>query len=89
MSPNRSAQQIRTFRYGPNGSYTVAGPGSLTLGSSPFFYWNTKADGTGTILGPGAATGVGSPLLHPDVPELRRETLEDGMDVCCIVTTRG
>ena len=31
-------------------------PGSLTLGSSPFFYWNTKADGTGTIFGPGAST---------------------------------
>ncbi len=42
--------------YAANGSFTVQGPGSLTLGSSPFFYWNTKADGTGTIFGPGPGT---------------------------------
>ena len=36
--------------------FTVAGQGSLSLGSSPFFYWNTKADGTGTIFRPGANT---------------------------------
>src|SRR5262249_29639205 len=42
--------------YAANASFTVAGPGSLSLGSSPFFYWNTKADGTGTIFGPGANT---------------------------------
>ena len=34
----------------------MAGPGSLSQGSSPFFYWNTKADGTGTIFGPGTST---------------------------------
>jgi len=80
---------VDNANYAANGSYTVAGPGSLTLRSSPFFCWNTKADGTGTIVGPGAATGVGSPLLHPDVPALRQGMLEDCMDVCCIVTTRG
>jgi len=80
---------VANANYAANGSYTVAGPGSLPLGNSPFFYWNTKAGGAGTIFGPGAATGVGSPLLHPDMPELRRGTLEDSMAVCCIVTTRG
>ena len=80
---------VANANYAANGSYTVAGPGSLPLGSSLFSYWNIKADGAGTIFGPGAATGVGSPLLQPDRPELRRGTLEDCMDVCRIVTTRG
>lgn len=80
---------VDNTNYSANGSCPIAGPGSLTLGSSPFFYWNTKADGTGTIFGPGAATGVGSPLLDPDVPELRRRTLEDCIDVCSVATTRG
>ena len=47
---------VDNTNYAANGSFTVAGSGSLTLGSSPFFYWNTKADGTGTIFGPGAST---------------------------------
>ena len=47
---------VDNTNYAANGSFTVAGPGSLSLGSSPFFYWNTKADGTGTIFGPGANT---------------------------------
>lgn len=42
--------------YAANASFTVAGPGNLSLGSGPFFYWNTKADGTGTIFRPGANT---------------------------------
>ena len=42
--------------YAPNASLTVAGPGSLSQGSSVFFFWNTKSDGTGTIFGPGANT---------------------------------
>jgi hypothetical protein len=42
--------------YAANAAFNVAGQGSLSLGSSPFFYWNTKADGTGTIFGPGANT---------------------------------
>ena len=42
--------------YAANGSFTVAGPGSLTLGSGLFFYWNTKADGTGNVFGPGPST---------------------------------
>ena len=47
---------VDNTNYAANASFTVAGPGSLSLGSSPFFYWNTKADGTGTIFGPGANT---------------------------------
>jgi hypothetical protein len=39
-----------TTTYEPNASWTAAGPGSLSLGSRPFFYWNTKADGTGLIF---------------------------------------
>jgi hypothetical protein len=43
--------------YAPSdASFTVAGPGNLSLGSRPFFYWNTKADGTGTIFVPGLNT---------------------------------
>jgi len=42
--------------YAANASVTIAGPGNLAKGSSPFFYWNTKADGTGTIIGPGGST---------------------------------
>ena len=42
--------------YAVNGSFTVAGLGSLTQGSNPFFFWNTKADGTGTIFNPGPST---------------------------------
>jgi hypothetical protein len=42
--------------YAPNASFSVATPGGLSLGSSPFFFWNTKADGTGTIFNPGANT---------------------------------
>ncbi|KAJ5111753.1 hypothetical protein NUU61_001383 [Penicillium alfredii] len=40
--------------YAPNATFNVAGPGNLSLGSSPFFYWNTKADGTGNIFGQGS-----------------------------------
>ena len=47
---------IDTTSYAANGPFTVTGPGGLTLGSSPFFYWNTKADGSGTIFGVGSAT---------------------------------
>jgi hypothetical protein len=47
---------IDNNNYAANASFTVAGPGSLSLGSSPFFYWNTKADGTGKIFGPGPNT---------------------------------
>lgn len=47
---------VDNTNYAANGSFTVAGPGSLSQGSSPFFYWNTKADGTGTIFGPGTST---------------------------------
>ncbi|HEY8031437.1 MAG TPA: hypothetical protein VIF02_03385, partial [Methylocella sp.] len=47
---------VDNSNYAANASFTVAGPGSLSLGSSPFFYWNTKADGTGTIFGPGTST---------------------------------
>jgi hypothetical protein len=39
--------------YAPNASFTLQNQGTLTLGSRLFFYWNTKADGTGTILFPG------------------------------------
>lgn len=42
--------------YAANAPFTVEGPGSLSLGSSPFFFWNTKADGTGTVYNPGAST---------------------------------
>ena len=42
--------------YAPNAPFTVEAPGSLSLGSDPFFFWNTKADGTGTAFGPGANT---------------------------------
>ena len=37
-----------------NGPMTVAGPTTQLFGSRPFFYWNTKADGTGTIFPVGA-----------------------------------
>ena len=47
---------VDSNNYAANASFTVAVPGSLSLGSSPYFYWNTKADGTGTIFGPGANT---------------------------------
>jgi hypothetical protein len=47
---------VDNTNYAANGSFTVAKSGGLSLGSSPFFYWNTKADGTGTIFGPGART---------------------------------
>ena len=47
--------------YAANAPFTVAGPGSLSLGGSPFFYWNTKADGTGQIFGPGANTFPNQP----------------------------
>jgi hypothetical protein len=42
--------------YAANGSFTVAGSGDLTLGSSLFFYWTIKADGRGTPFGPGPST---------------------------------
>ena len=45
-----------TTTYAPNAPWTVAGPGSLSLGSRPFFYWNTKADGTGSIFFSGSNT---------------------------------
>ena len=47
---------VDNTNYAPNAPFTVAGPGSLSQGSSPFFYWNTKADGSGTIFGPGNNT---------------------------------
>ena len=49
--------------YAVNGSFTVAGLGSLTQGSNPFFFWNTKADGTGTIFNPGPARSRTSPRI--------------------------
>ncbi|HJQ07498.1 MAG TPA: hypothetical protein VJ872_18760 [Nocardioides sp.] len=39
--------------YNPGDTYTAAQPGSLTKGSQPYFYWNTKADGTGSFIGAG------------------------------------
>jgi hypothetical protein len=42
--------------YAANGSFTVAGSGDLTLGSSLFFCWTTKADGRRTPFGPGRST---------------------------------
>jgi hypothetical protein len=42
--------------YAANGSFTVAGSGDLTLGSSLFFCWTTKADGRRTLFGPGRST---------------------------------
>jgi hypothetical protein len=42
-----------TNTYAANAAFTVAGPGSLSQGSTPFFYWNTKSNGTGRIFGPG------------------------------------
>ena len=47
---------VDNTNYAANGSFPVAQPGSLTQGTNPFFYWNTKADGTGTIFGPGTGT---------------------------------
>ena len=47
---------VDNANYAPNAPFTVAGPGSLSQGSSVFFFWNTKANGTGTIFGPGANT---------------------------------
>ncbi len=47
---------VDNTNYAATGSFTVAGPGSLTLGSGLFFYWNTKADGTGNVFGPGPST---------------------------------
>src|SRR5437764_15490939 len=47
---------VDNTNYAANASVTIAAPGSLTKGSNPFFYWNTKADGTGTIIGPGGST---------------------------------
>jgi hypothetical protein len=47
---------VDNTNYAANSSFTVAGASGLSLGSSPFFYWNTKADGTGTIFGPGPNT---------------------------------
>jgi hypothetical protein len=42
--------------YAANGSFTVAGSGDLTLGSSLFFHWTTKANGRRTPFGSGPST---------------------------------
>jgi hypothetical protein len=42
--------------YAANASFNVDGPGSLSLGSSPFFYWNTQADASGVFYYPGPST---------------------------------
>lgn len=47
---------VDSNNYAPNAPFTVAGQGSLSLGSSPFFHWNTQADGTGTPFNPGSST---------------------------------
>jgi len=47
---------VDNTNHAANSQFTVAGPAALTLGSRPFFYWNTKADGTGTIFRPGTST---------------------------------
>lgn len=47
---------VDNTNHAANASFTVAGPGSLSQGSSPFFYWNTRADATGTIFWPGTNT---------------------------------
>jgi hypothetical protein len=47
---------VDNTNYAANGGFTVAGSGSLTLANGLFFYWNTKADGTGTPFAPGAST---------------------------------
>ena len=47
---------VDSNNYAANAPFTVWGPGSLSQGSSTFFYWNTKADGTGTIFAPGGNT---------------------------------
>lgn len=44
---------VDTSTYAASDPFTVAGPGNLGLGSSPFFYWNTKADASGQIFRPG------------------------------------
>jgi hypothetical protein len=61
--------------YAANGSFTVAGPGSLTPGSGLFFYWNTKADGTRNVFGP---------TEYPSCIELGSETRASASGSLCV-----